>query len=82
MVAERRRLAAALDALGCRTLASVTNFVAFRPPDAAFLARGLAARGMIVREYSAGPMAGWLRAGALDTARTGALITALGELLA
>ncbi len=82
MVAERRRLAAALEALGCRTLMSVTNFVCFRPPDAVFLAKSLAARGMIVREYDAGPMAGWLRASARDTDQTDALIDALRDLLA
>ncbi|MGH2457212.1 MAG: aminotransferase class I/II-fold pyridoxal phosphate-dependent enzyme, partial [Candidatus Limnocylindria bacterium] len=81
-VAERRRLASALDELGCRTLPSVTNFVAFRPPDASGLAARLAERGMIVRAYDAGPMAGWLRAGARDQAQTSALIGALRELLA
>ncbi|HUQ43438.1 MAG TPA: histidinol dehydrogenase [Candidatus Limnocylindria bacterium] len=81
MVAERRRLAAALEASGCRTLPSVTNFVSFRPPDAAALARALAERGMILRSYEAGPMTGWLRANALDRQRTDALIAALRDLL-
>lgn len=82
MVAERRKLAAALEAVGCRTLPSVTNFICFRPPDAASLAMALADRGMILRSYQAGPMAGWLRASALDQVRTDALIGALQELLA
>jgi histidinol dehydrogenase len=82
MVAARRRLAAALEDLGFRTLPSVTNFVAFHPPDAHALAKALATRGMIVREYDAGPMAGWLRASARDVAQTEALIAALQELLA
>lgn len=82
MVAERRKLAAALEASGCRTLPSVTNFICFRPPDAASLATALADRGMILRSYEAGPMAGWLRASALDRVRTDALIGALQELLA
>jgi histidinol dehydrogenase len=81
MVAERRRIAAALEALGCRVLPSVTNFVAFRPPDAHALAGALASRGLIVREYDDGPMAGWLRANALDADRTSHLIEALGELV-
>lgn len=82
MIRERRRLADALDALGCRTLPSVTNFVCFRPPDAPALARALAQRGMIVREYGDGEMAGWLRANALERTRTDSLIGALRELLA
>ncbi len=72
LVEERRRLAAALDELGCRTLPSVTNFVAFRPPDAHALADALARRGLLVREYDAGPMAGWLRANARDRSRRSA----------
>jgi histidinol dehydrogenase len=81
IVAERRRLERAIDGLGCPVLPSVTNFVAFRPPDAHALALALAQRGLIVREYDAGPMAGWLRATALDHERTGRLISALAELL-
>ncbi len=83
-VNQRRRLVSALDALGCRTLPSVTNFVAFRPAvmDGQALAGALAARGLVVRSYEDGPMAGWLRAGALDAPRTGRLIAALEELLA
>jgi histidinol-phosphate aminotransferase len=82
VIAARGRLDGCLRALGCETLPSVTNFVAFRPPlpagdvDAALLARGVA-----VRRYDAGPMDGWLRA----TARLGAeeerLIAALQEVL-
>jgi histidinol-phosphate aminotransferase len=82
MVAERARLADALAELGCRTLPSVANFVAFRPPDATALAAALASRGMIVRSYDDGLMAGWLRAGVRDRQQTGALIDALRELLA
>jgi len=81
MVAQRRRLAATLDELNCRTLPSVTNFIAFRPPDAHVLAAALSARGLIVREFDAAPMAGWLRASARDRAQTDALIGALQELL-
>ena len=53
-----------LGELGCEVLPSVTNSVAFRPtasrqprPTQALLARGVA-----VRRYEIGPMAGWLRA--------------------
>ncbi len=81
LVAEQRRLAAALEALGVRTLPSVTNFVAFRPADAAALAQALASRGLVVREYDSGPMAGWLRANARDHDQTQELIDALQELL-
>jgi histidinol-phosphate aminotransferase len=81
MIEQRRRLEEALRRLGCATLPSVTNFVAFRPPDASALAGRLLARGLVLREYDGGPMAGWLRAGARDTSETGRLIAALEELL-
>ncbi|HSK92457.1 MAG TPA: histidinol dehydrogenase [Candidatus Angelobacter sp.] len=57
-------LTALLAELGARTLPSVTNFVAFRPGTrtAADVDRELLARGVAVRRYDAGPMAGWLRA--------------------
>lgn len=77
----RGRLAATLERLGCRVLPSVTNFVSFFPPDADTLADALEARGIILRRYESGPMAGWLRA----TARIGdegdRFIQALEELL-
>ena len=68
VIASRGRLDATLRGLGCETLPSVTNFVAFRPAaDAAEVDAALLARGVAVRRYEAGPMAGWLRA----TARLG-----------
>lgn len=78
----RDRLGECLRALGCETLPSVTNFVAFRPSiPAADVDAALLVRGVAVRRYDAGPMAGWLRA----TARLGAeeerLIAALQEVL-
>jgi histidinol dehydrogenase len=77
----RGRLAATLGGLGCRVLPSVTNFVSFLPRDADALAEALVARGIILRRYESGPMAGWLRA----TARIGdegdRFIQALEELL-
>lgn len=82
VIGARERLDARLRDLGCETLPSVTNFVAFRPPapaeeiDAALLARGVA-----VRRYEAGPMAGWLRATARIDTEEERLITALQEVL-
>jgi len=81
VIAERDRLAAALTGLRCTVLPSVTNFVAFRPPDAALLAAELQRRGLIVRRYDAGPMAGWLRATARSAAENDRLLDALEELL-
>lgn len=82
VIAARGRLDATLRGLGCETLPSVTNFVAFRPAaDAAVADAELLARGVAVRRYEAGPMAGWLRA----TARLGAeeerMTSALQEVL-
>jgi histidinol-phosphate aminotransferase len=82
VIAARDRLDGSLRALGCATLPSVTNFIAFRPAiPAAAADSALLARGVGVRRYDAGPMAGWLRA----TARLGAeeerLIAALQEVL-
>ncbi len=68
VIAARDRLATLLADLGTEVLPSVTNFVAFRPPaDAAVVDADLLARGVALRRYDAGPMAGWLRA----TARLG-----------
>ena len=84
VIAARDRLSAALEACGARTLPSVTNFVAFRPGgrsaeevDAALLARGVA-----VRRYDSGPMAGWLRATARIGEEESRLLAALQEVLA
>ena len=84
IIAARERLCETLVRLGSRVLPSVTNFVAFQPDgrDAAAVDEALLARGVAVRRYDSGPMAGWLRA----TARLGAeeerLLTALKEVLA
>ena len=83
IIGARDRLAAFLEGRGCEVLPSVTNFVAFRPPsgaeavDAALLSRGVA-----VRRYDSGPMAGWLRATARLEPEEGRLLGALGEVLA
>jgi histidinol dehydrogenase len=81
VIVERDRLARALTGLGCTVLRSVTNFVTFRPPDAAALADGLQRRGLIVRCYDAGPMTGWLRATARAANENDRLLEALEELL-
>ena len=81
VIAERNRLAAALVASGCEVVPSVTNFVAFRPPDAPALADDLQRRGLIVRRYDTGPMVGWLRVTARPAAENDRLLEALEELL-
>ena len=83
VIAARARLSETLVGLGSRVLPSVTNFVAFRPNgrDAQAVDDALLARGVAVRRYDSGAMAGWLRA----TARLGVeeerLLTALKEVL-
>jgi histidinol dehydrogenase len=82
VIAARDRLETTLRQLGCETIPSVANFVAFRPArDAATVDAALLARGVAVRRYETGPMAGWLRA----TARLGGeeerLMAGLAEVL-
>ncbi len=77
MVKQRRRLADAIVSRGWACLPSVTNFVAFRPDDASALAAALRDRGIILRTYSEGPMAGWLRVGAGDAAETDRILSGL-----
>lgn len=81
VIAQRDRLATVLAELGCEVLPSVANFVTFRPPDAGGLAGALHRRGLVLRHYEAGPMAGWLRATARSAAETDRLVDALRELL-
>ena len=84
VIAARDRLASTLEQLGCRVLPSVTNFVAFlpAPQDAAAVDAGLLARGIAVRRYESGPMAGWLRATARLEVEESRLLAALREVLA
>jgi histidinol dehydrogenase len=83
VLAARTRLAVELELLGCEVLPSVINSVAFRPPiDAELVDDGLLARGVAVRRYESGPMAGWLRATARLEPDEGRLIAALREVLA
>ncbi len=81
IMAEQRRLAGALREAGCEVLDGLGNFVTFRPPDAQSLADGLFRRGLVVRAYDAGPMAGWLRATARASDDNQRLIDAVRELL-
>ncbi len=82
VIAARDRLSSLLGDLGCEVLPSVTNSVAFRPTiEAAAADEALLARGVAVRRYETGPMAGWLRATArLDPEET-RLLDALKEVL-
>ena len=82
VIASRRRLDGVLNELGCETLPSVTNFVAFRPAsDAAAVDEALLARGVAVRRYETGPMAGWLRATARLDDEEERLLAAMKEVL-
>lgn len=81
IMAERARLAGAIDALGCEVLDGVANFVTFRPPDADGLAHALLRQGLVLRVYASGTMAGWLRATARARDENDRLIAALRDLL-
>jgi histidinol-phosphate aminotransferase len=80
IVAERVRLAAELAALGWEVLPSVTNFVLTRPPHAETIAAALLERGLVVRAYPHGPLAGWLRITALARPQNDRLLAALTEI--
>ncbi|HEX7171336.1 MAG TPA: histidinol dehydrogenase [Candidatus Limnocylindria bacterium] len=84
VIEARDRVAEVLERLGCRVLPSVTNFVAFLPSRqaAAAVDAALLARGVAVRRYESGPMAGWLRATARLEPDEGRLLAALREVLA
>lgn len=82
VIAERDRLSETLAELGAEVLPSVANFVTFRPPDADALATALERRGLILRRYGDGPLAGWLRATARPRAENERLLDALREYLA
>ena len=82
VIAARDRLSSVLGDLGCEVLPSVTNSVAFRPTiEAAAADAALLARGVAVRRYEIGPMAGWLRATARLGAEESRLLNALKEVL-
>jgi len=81
IMGEQSRLADTLRRLGCEVLDGVGNFVTFRPPDPAALADALLRRGLVLRAYDAGIMAGWLRATARGADENDRLIAALDDLL-
>ena len=82
VIGARDRLSRLLGELGCEVLPSVTNSVAFRPTIAAADAdAALLARGVAVRRYETGPMAGWLRATARLEPEEGRLLDALKEVM-
>ncbi|MDQ3690819.1 MAG: histidinol dehydrogenase [Chloroflexota bacterium] len=82
VIAARDRLSSLLSETGCEVLLSVTNSVAFRPPiEAAAVDAALLSRGVAVRRFETGPMAGWLRATARLEPEEGRLLRALKEVL-
>jgi histidinol-phosphate aminotransferase len=80
IVGERGAMAARLAAGGWRVLPSVTNFLLVRPPDAAAIAAGLMARGLVVRTYRSGPLAAWLRITVRAPEENARLLAAIDEL--
>lgn len=78
IVEERDRMAGGLRTIGWEVLPSVTNFLLVRPPDAAATAEALMRRGMVVRSYAAGQLAGWLRITVRDPGANARLLAAVG----
>jgi histidinol-phosphate aminotransferase len=79
IVAQRERLASAFADLGWRVLPSHANFLLVRPPDAGAVASDLLRQGMAVREYTTGPLSGWLRITARAAAENDQLLRALQQ---
>jgi histidinol-phosphate aminotransferase len=61
IVSERARLQSAFEGAGWRVYESHANFLLARPPDAATIAMGLLAAGLVVRSYPSGPLVDCLR---------------------
>ncbi|MGH2427443.1 MAG: pyridoxal phosphate-dependent aminotransferase [Candidatus Limnocylindria bacterium] len=80
LVAERGRIATTLSGFGWELLPSVTNFLTFRPPNGPALARALHRRGLIVRLYDSGLLAGWLRVTVRSAAENDRFLAALADL--
>ena len=80
--AERRRMSAALTALGLRVIPGEANFLLFQSTHLC-LAEELRARGILIRDCAnfAGLGPGWYRTALRTTAENDALLTALGEVL-
>jgi histidinol-phosphate aminotransferase len=77
IVEERDGMAGRLRGIGWEVLPSVTNFLLVRPPDATNTAAALLRRGMVVRSYLAGPLAGWLRITVRDPEANARLLAAI-----
>ena len=79
---ERRRMKAALEALGLRVIPGEANFLHFQSADTA-LAEKLRARGMLIRECAdfAGLRAGWYRTAIRTAGENDILIKTIGEVL-
>jgi histidinol-phosphate aminotransferase len=77
VVAERARLAAALSARGFEVFPSEANLLLVRTSGATALWQRLAAAGVMVRRFDAGPLAGCLRVTVGTPADNAALLAAL-----
>jgi threonine-phosphate decarboxylase len=82
VTAERKRMAAALEALGLRVIPGEANFLLFRCPDTA-LAEKLRAHGVLIRDCAnfSGLTAGWYRTAIRTAAENDRLIKTIGEVL-
>ena len=83
VIRERTRLASSLAALGCEVPAASTNFLLARVGSAAsdIAARLMWERGLVVRSFSAGPLAGYLRITVRSPDEDDRLLSALEEVL-
>jgi histidinol-phosphate aminotransferase len=80
---ERVAISEVLEAQGCEVLPSEGNFVLARFEDAEGVWRALGERGIRVRRFAGGELAGWLRIGCPgDPAGLGRLMSALEEVVA
>jgi histidinol-phosphate aminotransferase len=78
IVSERTRLHASFERLGWRVYASHANFLLVQPPDAAAIAAGLLASGLVVRSYASGPLVDCLRITVRASVENDRLLAALG----
>jgi histidinol-phosphate aminotransferase len=78
VVSERARLQSAFAGLGWRVYESHANFLLVRPPDAATIAAGLLAAGLVVRTYPSGPLVDCLRITVRAPHENDRLLQALG----
>ena len=82
ITAERRRMTAALEALGMRVIPGQANFLLFQNPDEA-LAEKLRRRGVLIRDCAdfTGLTAGWCRIAIRTAAENDVLLKTIGEVL-